>query len=480
MSSIWTQTCTIRPRESLSGDLSTEIAVIGAGMAGVLIGHALQEAGHRVVILEANRIGSGQTCNTTAKLTSQHGLIYTGLVKTAGEEKARQYGMANQAALRAYRKLIESRGIDCDWEERDSYVYGMDAEALEEETRTTAKLGLPATLVKETPLPFPIAGAVRFACQAQFHPLKFLNAVSEGLTVYENTPVLTVEDHEVVAGRGRVRAKQIVFATHYPFINFPGLYFARMHQERSYVLALENAPRLEGMWIGAAQYSWSFRRYGDLLLLGGAGHRTGDNKEGGRYDTLRRMAGEWFPESREVAHWSAQDCVPADGIPYIGRYAESKPDWYVATGFQKWGMTTSMVSALVLRDLMEGKESPFGEVFDPGRFDLSAAAGVAMEGGHAVKGLGKRLLQIPDTLAADLPLGHGGVVLLEGKKVGVYKDENGRLHPVDIRCAHLGCQLEWDPDEGTWDCPCHGSRYDRYGRLISGPAQEDVAITEEK
>lgn len=476
MESIWAKTCEIPPRESLPGDLTTQVAVIGAGMAGVLIAAALQESGYQVTVLEAARIGGGQTHNTTAKITSQHGPIYRGLLETLGERKAGQYAQANETAIRAYRNLITRRGIDCDFEEQENFVYGEDAEALRSEAQAAARLGLPADFVEDTPLPLPTAGAVRFSHQAQFHPLKFLKAMAGELTIYEHTPVLTVEEDRVVTDRGRVKAQHIVFATHYPFLNFPGLYFARMHQERSYVLALENVPHIPGMWIGDAQYSDSFRMYGDLLLLGGAGHRTGDNREGGRYEILREKAAEWFPQSREVTRWSAQDCIPADGVPYIGPYAASRPNWYVATGFQKWGMTSSMTSALIIRDLIRGRNNPYAEVFDPSRFDLSAVAGVAMEGGEAVKGLTKRLFQIPENQATQIPAGHGGVVLLDGQKVGVYKDEDGRLYPVDICCSHLGCQLEWNPDEKTWDCPCHGSRYDRFGNLISGPAQEGISF----
>lgn len=471
MSSIWSETCRIPPRESLPGNLETEIAVIGAGMAGILIADALQGAGRRVVVLEARRMGSGQTGNTTAKITSQHGLLYAELVRLSGERKARQYAEANEAAVGACRRLIAERGIDCDFEEQNAYLYGDDPAVLRAEARAAAALGLPARFVEETSLPFPAAGAVQFTGQAQFHPLKFLSGVARGLTVYEDTTVLKVEDNEIITDRGTVRADKVVFACHFPFVNFPGLYFARMHQERSYVLALENAPMMEGMWIGAEQYSWSFRTYGGLLLLGGAGHRTGENRMGNRYGALRRKAGAWFPGSREVGCWSAQDCVTADSIPYIGRYADSRPDWYVATGFRKWGMTSSMTAAMVLRDLIVEGESPWGEVFDPGRFDLSSVAGTAAEGGQAVKGLTKRLFQIPDALARDLREGEGGVVFWKGEKVGVYRDRDGKLYPVDLRCPHLGCQLEWNPDELSWDCPCHGSRFDRYGELISGPAQ---------
>ena len=474
MESIWSQTCQFRQREALPGDMQTDIAVIGAGMAGVLIASALQETGRRVVVLEAQRIAGGQTRNTTAKLTCQHALLYEKLTRTLGPNKARQYAQANAAALEEYRRIISAQGIECDLEQRDAYVYGTDAARLRKEAEAAAALGLPASFVEEAKLPFPTAGAVRFANQAQFHPLKFLQAISEPLTIYENTSVQSVEEDQLITSRGRVQAEQIVFACHFPFVNFPGIYFARMHQERSYVIALENASQMDGMWIGAEQGSYSFRNYGPLLLLGGGGHRCGENSVGGRYADLRQKAAQWYPGSREVAHWSAQDCVTADSVPYIGPYAASRPNWYVATGFQKWGMTSSMVAAMLLRDRICGKENPWAEVFDPGRFDEKTLTGLAQESGQAVKGLAKQLFQIPAEAAKERPPGHGGIVFWKGKKLGVYKDESGALWPVDIRCPHLGCQLEWNPDELSWDCPCHGSRFDYLGRLISGPAQEDL------
>ena len=475
MESIWTESCLIKEREPLKGNIEAEIAVIGAGLAGLLAASALQEAGHRTIVLEANRIASGQTRNTTAKITSQHGMIYRRLIDTVGKSKARQYAMANEAAVETYRRLIAEENIDCSFEERSAFVYGNDGKELEAEAEAASSLGLPASFVRETALPFPTAGAVRFAHQAQFHPLQFIDHIARPLTVYENTSALRVEDDQIETTGGQVRAKQIVFACHYPFVNFPGMYFARMHQERSYVLALESASRVDGMWIGSGEGAFSFRNYKDLLLLGGGGHRCGENRAGGKYELLRKMAKSWFPDSREIAHWSAQDCVSADGIPYIGRYAESRPNWYVATGFHKWGMTSAMASAMLLRDLICGRENPYADVFAPDRFDAKTLTGIAAEGGQAVKGLAKELFQIPAERAAEIPGGHGGVVLLHGEKVGVYKTEDGRLYPVDIRCPHLGCQLEWNPDERSWDCPCHGSRFDRFGHLISGPAQEDLA-----
>ncbi len=475
MKSIWSESCRFKERDPLSSDIEMEIAVIGAGIAGLLIASVLQKVGRQVVVLEAHRISSGQTRNTTAKITSQHGMIYRKLIDTLGRDKAKQYAMASEAAIEAYRRLISSEHIDCSFEEQNAYVYGSDSEQLHREAEAAASLGLPASFVQETALPFSTAGAVCFARQAQFHPLQFLAHIVQPLTVYENTPVLRIEDDRIETEKGQVRAKQIVFACHYPFVNFPGLYFARMHQERSYVLALEHAAHVDGMWIGADQGAYSFRNYGGLLLLGGGGHRCGENSAGGKYALLRQKAKEWFPDCREIAHWSAQDCMTADGVPYIGRYAESRPNWYVATGFQKWGMTSAMDSAMLLRDLICGVKNPYADVFDPGRFDAAALAGIAAESGQAVKGLAKELFQIPSSTAAAIPRGHGGIVFLHGEKLGVYKDEDGQLTPVDIRCPHLGCQLEWNPDECSWDCPCHGSRFDRFGKLISGPAQEDLA-----
>lgn len=474
MESIWSQTCKIEPRESLPGDMKTDLAVIGAGLAGILTAAVLQEAGCGVAVLEAGRIASGQTRNTTAKITCQHGLIYHRLIRSCGKDMARLYADANQTAVAEYRRLIRSRGIDCDFEEEDSFAYGGDIPLLRREERAASALGLPASFVSQPALPFPAAGAVRFQNQARFHPLKFIKALAEPLTVYENTPVRRVEGHVIVTDRGRVQARYIVFACHYPFVNFPGLYFARMHQERSYVLALENAAPARGMWIGTKPGACSLRDWQGLLLLGGDSHRCGENSQGGRYEQLRRLAAERFPGSRVAACWSAQDCVTADRLPYIGTYAPGRPRWYVATGFQKWGMTSSMVAALLLRDLIGGKENPWAALFSPSRFSKKTLTGVVEESGHAIKGLARHYFHLPALCSDQLAPGHGGVVRRNGKKAGVYKDERGTELSVATVCPHLGCQLEWNPDELSWDCPCHGSRFDRRGKLISGPAQKDL------
>lgn len=480
MESIWTKTCNIPKREPLQKDIKTEVAVIGAGMAGILIAWQLQKAGKQVIILEADRIASGQTKNTTAKITSQHDLIYTNLISSQGEEKARQYAMANEEAIAEYRRIIQEENIHCDFQETSAYVYSQDKEKLMAEAEAAASLGIQASFLSHAKLPYGASPALRFDGQAQFHPLKFIRHLAEQLEIYEKTPVKTVDEHILHTPKATVTAEYIIFATHYPFVNFPGLYFTRMHQERSYVLALENAPLTEGMFIGEGENSYSFRIYDKYLLFGGEGHRTGENRQGGKYDALRQKAKDLFPKAQESAHWSAQDCMPADGIPYIGHYASGKPYWYVATGFQKWGMSTSMVAAIIIRDKICGKENPYAPVFDPQRFSTEAASGIAGEMKTATKTFAKRLFTLPEATAKELPLGHGGVVELDGDKIGVYKEENGTLHLVDIRCPHLGCQLEWNPDEKSWDCPCHGSRFDFRGKCITNPAQEDISLQKER
>ena len=471
MSSLWQQTCPIPRRDPLSGDSETEIAVIGGGLAGVLIADALQGAGHRVLVLEADRIGAGQTGRTTAKITAQHGLIYEKLIRALGRERAEQYAKINAQAVAAYGELIRRRNIDCDFEAQSSYVCGSDPVALRAEAEAAASLGLPAEYTEEIPRPIPALAAVRFADQAQFHPLAFLLALAEELDIREKTRVADVEDHVLITNLGRVRAEKIVFACHYPFLNFPGLYFARMHQERSYVLALKNADAPAGMWVSAEKGGYSLRTWGDTVLLGGGGHRTGQNSHGGRYDELRQLAARWFPGSVETAHWSAQDCMTPDGAPYIGVYSPSRPHWFVATGFRKWGMTSAMVSAIILRELAAGRDHPAAAAFDPGRFNAATALGVAAETGHAAAGLVKGLFPAP-RIGEDRPgPGEGAVVRTVGGKACAARDTDGGVNAVGHRCTHLGCQLTWNADEGTWDCPCHGSRFHADGRLLTGPAQ---------
>lgn len=477
MESIWKKSCDIAKREKLCKEIETDTVIIGGGITGIQTAYLLNQKGVENIVIEASSIGSGQTKNTTAKITSQHGLIYDKLIDNFGKKKALEYAAANNSAIDKFARIIKNNKIECDFEYTDAYLYSQtDAETLELEARAAADLSLPASFVTDIDLPFPVCGAVRFENQAQFNPMKYLDALSSGLTVYENTPVKDVEEDIVYTENYKVRAKNIVFATHFPFINFPGYYFARMHQERSYVLALKNVEPPNGMYISADKEGLSFRRYKEYLLLGGAGHRTGENSQGGKYDYLRRAAERYFPGCSEVAHWSAQDCITLDSVPYIGRFAKSTPNWYVATGYMKWGMTSSMVAADIISDMICETENPYAGIFSPHRFNASSIPSAIKDTAQAVKGISRENLALPHAYIDELQKGHGGIVEADGEKIGVYKDAKGAVYAVSTKCPHLGCQLEWNPDEKSWDCPCHGSRFDYFGKVIDNPAQKGVSL----
>lgn len=430
MQSLWEQTSRQTEFRRLEQDAKTEVLIIGGGMAGILCAYLLHQAGVPYILLEAETIGSGITKNTTAKITSQHGLIYDKLIREFGLDRARQYLSANEAALQKYRELCCD--MDCGFEEKTAYVYSLnDRRKIEREVAALEKLGHPVQFTDHLPLPFSVAGAVRFPNQAQFHPLKFLSAISKGLHIYEHTPVRELIGTTAITDRGRVTAEKIIVATHFPFLNKHGGYFIKLYQHRSYVIALANAQAVDGIYVDEAQAGMSFRNYENLLLVGGGDHRTG--KQGGAWQELRDFTQQYYPKATEKYHWATQDCMTLDGVPYIGPYSAGTSGLYVATGFNKWGMTSSMVSAMVLCDLVQGKPSPYAEVFSPSRTILRPQ--LAVNGFEALVGL---------------------------------------LTPSARRCPHLGCALKWNPQEHTWDCPCHGSRFTEDGRLIDNPATGDL------
>ncbi|MFT8347659.1 FAD-dependent oxidoreductase [Clostridium saccharoperbutylacetonicum] len=472
MESIWSSEVKFKEREKLDQNLECDIVIIGAGITGLLTAYTLNKSGRNVVVIDAKSTASGNTKNTTAKITNQHKLIYDTLFKEFGEEGARQYAEANELAIKRYKEIIDEEKIECDFEYKDSYVYSLEsAENIEKEYNAAKKLGIDAELVGSVNLPFEIRSALKFKNQAQFNPLKFLKPISEKLTIYENTRAMDIKENKVIVEGGEIKASHIIVATHYPFLNVPGYYFMRMHQERSYVIALENAQEVDGMYKSGDKGGYSFRNYKNLLLFGGAAQRTGENESGGAYEELRKAAKELYPNSIEKYHWSAQDCMTLDNIPYIGHYSSNLPNVYVATGFKKWGMTSSMVSAMIISDMILGKENDFSEIFSPRRFDMSASmTNAAKDLVITAKNFIAQRIDIPEEHTGNIENGHGGIIEYKGQKAGVYKNNDGRIFAISTKCPHLGCELHWNADELTWDCPCHGSRFDYEGNWVEGPA----------
>jgi glycine/D-amino acid oxidase-like deaminating enzyme/nitrite reductase/ring-hydroxylating ferredoxin subunit len=465
---------------SLKGDINTEVAVIGGGLAGVLTAFLLQQRGVPVVLLECRKVGGGITKNTTAKITSQHSLIYKKLITYKGEQRAWEYAALNQMAIEKYKEIINNHNIDCDFEILPNYIYTLDDEQkIRQEVDAALKLGLPAVFTKETTLPFKVKAAIRFDNQAQFHPLKFLDAIAAHLNIYENTRVTQINKNGLIlTDKGSVKARKIVIATHYPFINVPGYYFIRLHQERSYLVALEGCGKAKddfhGMYLDADQNGFTFRKYKDYIILGGGYHRTGQYKPPNSYEKIEKAAKRWYPNSSVKYTWSNQDCMTPDQVPYIGRYSVRTPNIYVATGFNKWGMTGSMVSAMILSDMITGRQNEYRKVYIPRRLMLSGSRVFIKDAAIITISLLSEHLKIPHDKLKNIERGKAGVIRYDGQRVGVYRDRNDKYYFVTTKCPHLGCKLEWNQNEMTWDCPCHGSRFDYQGRMINNPAMRDV------
>lgn len=427
MKSLWLNENKLPQFPALHGENKSDVLIIGGGLCGILCAYQLQRLGVDYILVEADRICRKTSGNTTAKITSQHGLIYADILKKYGAETAEKYYRINEKAIEEYAHLSE--GIDCSFTRKDNYIYSLsEIKKLDDEMRALEKIGAKAKLYPSlSALPFDTVGAIKFPDQAQFDPIAFIGAISPELNIYESSRVVGFDGKSYYGKDFTVKADKVIVATHFPIFNKHGAFSFKLYQHRSYVLALKKAPDLDGMYLDENEKGLSFRNHGEYLLLGGGSHRTG--KQGGSYNELRATAKRLFPESEEAFHWAAQDCMSLDALPYIGQYSKKTPDLFVATGFNKWGMSFSMVSALILKDLIFGKQSDYADIFSPSRSVLH-----------------------PQLFA------------------NAFETTVNLLTPTKPRCPHLGCALKWNKAEHSWDCPCHGSRLDKDGSVLEGPA----------
>lgn len=479
MDSVWSTNNELKTFNKFENDISTDVIIIGGGLAGILTAYRLKEKGISSVLIEANRICSGQTKNTSAKITSQHGIIYSKIEKHYSSDFSKQYAKANEQAIRNYRRIINDKAINCDFEYKTAYLYSIDkCNSLKEEAEAAKRAGIDCFCTTNTSLPFSIACALGFRNQAQFNPLKFADALTEDITIYENTPAIRIEKNQVITPNATVTAENIVVACNYPFINFPSLYFLRMSRERSYITAIKPKEKynLDGMYIGIGSNTMSLRNYGNMILLGGCAHRTGVAPNENPYEMLSLKADELFAQSEKLYQWSAQDCITIDSIPYIGRFNKNNNNIFIATGFNKWGMSSSMVSADIISDMICGRVNENSAVFSPERFNLSASIEHLITNTfETIKGFSAHLK--PSFKGTEfLENDQADEIIYNGKKVGAYKDCSGRIYIVSLTCPHLKCKLSFNKATKSWDCPCHGSRYSYKGNLIDNPAQKESIL----
>ena len=503
MNSLWLNEKAKEKFPKLEKDLETQVCIIGAGIFGISTAYYLTQKGYNVTILERYKIANRVTGHTTAKITSQHGLIYHYLLNQYGKEFARKYYLANQKSIQEIEKIITQNQIECDFERQNSCVYTTnqsEIEKIDEELHALKELDIEASKIEETPLPFEIVSGVEFKNQAQFNPIKYIEGLVEQITdtkgkIFENTVCYDIKrdrDSYICYTEGNtVKAKYVVLASHYPFINFPGVYFAKMYQSSSYVIGIDTKSELfDGMYINIQSPIYSFRTAKDgdkkILLLGGGDHKTGENiSYKDSYGLLEEKAKQWYPNCEIKYRWSTRDCITLDKIPYIGEFSNTLPNMYVGTGFNKWGMTSSNIAARIVTDKIDGKENEYSEVFEATRLNpIVNKDEVKNMVSQTVKSLVVERIEKPEKVINDeitlddIKQESGQIVELNGEKVGVYKDIEGKMFAVKPVCTHLGCILNWNDADKTWDCPCHGSRFDYTGKNIYNPALKDLEKVE--
>jgi glycine/D-amino acid oxidase-like deaminating enzyme/nitrite reductase/ring-hydroxylating ferredoxin subunit len=478
----------------LAGDGRVDVTILGGGIVGVTVAYLLKNSGHTVALVEADRILRGTSGYTTAKLTSLHRLIYRHLIDTFGSSKARQYADSNQKAIEMVEKLVRELSISCDFVKRPAYTYADAASSrpdVEREADAANALGLPARFVEEIPLPVESHGAIRVDDQAQFHPRKYLLALAakipgDGSYLFENTRALTLTEIKnyvkVTTAGGDLESDAVVLATHFPVYDRPGAYYSRLSPSKSYAIGARiDRPFPEGMFINAAGTVHSWRSHSDgereLVIVTGEEHPVGSVTDTrARYRMLESYARTVYNLRWIDYHWSAQDYFTPDRVPYIGPITEGHEKIFVATGFNKWGMSAGTAAAMILADQVMARSNPWAEVYSPSRFIAGEPPGTELEAFlNAAGGEINVSTALYHQEVASIPGGEGSVIKIDGRKLAVYKDMAGNVHTLDPTCMHMGCTVRWNNAERTWDCPCHGSRYDPMGHVIEGPTVKDLA-----
>lgn len=478
--------------KTLEGNEETEVCIIGGGLFGLTTAYYLTKCGKKVIVLEKGEIGSKVSGNTTGKITSQHDLFYAHLIDDYGEEYAKKYLETNEKAIENIKQIIKEEQIDCDFSMQKSYVYTTkEDEVLEiqKEVAVVNKLGKNAKFVNKIDLPIKIKGAIEFEGQAQFHPRKYMlglaNSIEKQNKIYQYTTVTDVEKngekYKVYTDKGSVEAKYIVMASHFPIINMPGFYFVKMYQSTSYLIAVETKSQLpQGMYINVKEPMYSFRTANyngkEILLIGGVGNKTGEPiEDNSHYKKLEKKAREMYPDCKILYRWNTRDCISLDKIPYIGEFSNLMKNVYVGTGFKKWGMTSTNVAANIVTDKIMGTKNKYEEIFTATRMKpIKNRWEVENILKQTVNSIALNKFKIEPYSIEQIKNDNAAIIEINGDNIGVYKDAKGKVYAVKSNCSHLGCLLSWNNLDKTWDCPCHGSRFDYMGRNIYEPAIKNL------
>lgn len=493
MNSIWLTSTETTNFPTLNKDISAEVCIIGAGITGINLAYMLSKQGISVALVDKSKICSSVTAHTTGKVTSQHGLIYNYLINSYGKETAKKYLYTNENAIQDMAKIITSEKIECDYEAQSSFIYTNNENELEKihlEISALNSLNYPAYFCNNLNLPFKTLGGICFPNQAQINARKYCLGLTKAIptnSIFENTKVIDIKKYSdnyitICENNSTIKSKYVVIATHYPIINFPGLYFLKMYQDKSYIIAVDTKKELfDGMYLSAENPVTSFRTTlingKRLLLVGGSGHKTGKTNINiqNSYINLENYIKQFYPESEIIAKWSTEDCVTLDKIPYIGQFSNFLPNLFVATGYKKWGMTSSFVAATSIFNDITNKQNEQYNIYKATRMEPIKNR---KEIGNILKETSYSLilnkLKRPIISYNELKIGDGGIVSFNGKKLGIYKKSETEIYAVKPYCTHLGCQLSWNPLEKTWDCPCHGSRYMYNGELLTEPSKKNL------
>lgn len=478
--------------EEIKEDKMVSVCIIGGGLTGLQTAYNLSDK-LDVVILEKDRICGSTSGKTTGKITSQHGVFYDYLINSQSKEFAKMYLEANEKAIQNIKDIIEKEEIECDLEEESSYVFTKQETKLDmikNEQKAVDKLQKEKSdYVKEIELPTEISGAIEFKNQAQFHPLKYAYGLAKAIIkndgkIYENTKVTDIkrenEKYVVYANKNKVIADYVVLATRYPIMNVPGYYFLKMYQSTSYAMVFDAKKKLfDGMYISYETPNVSFRtiRDGDreLLLAVGYDYKTGTEELRDGYQRLEVIVRKMYPDAEVLYKWTAEDCISLDKIPYIGQYSSIMKNLYIATGFNKWGVTSSNVAANIITDKILQKENKYEEIFKSTRIEPIKNR---QEMGDMLKEANKSILlsrfKIPKEELDNIKIGEGKIIKIDNTKVGVYKSKTGEIYKVKPICTHLGCELYFNNIEKIWECPCHGSKFTYDGKSIEVPSNKDL------